>query len=277
MEIKIIDNCFSHVSYSTLQESNLFKWLRTEEIKDICVITDSMLFNVDSYKDKIKVAWLIEPRAIRSDVYTFIENNFNKFDYIFTFDEKLLKLSDKCIFYPFGGCWVNKKDQELHNKTKLLSIIASTKRQTIGHNLRHEVIDNLKKLNVPIDLYGFGHNQIENKVEALKDYHYSIVIENSKTDYYFTEKLIDSFVTGTIPIYWGCPSIGNFFDTNGMLIFDTIEELKMIINSINEEFYYSKIESIKNNYKEAKKYLLADDIIYQNLKTNEKIFGKLFR
>jgi hypothetical protein len=277
MEIKIIDNCFSHVSYSTLQESALFKWLRTEEIKDICVITDSMLFNVDSYKDKIKVAWLIEPRAIRSDVYTFIENNFNKFDYIFTFDEKLLKLSDKFIFYPFGGCWINKKDQELHNKTKLLSIIASTKRQTIGHNLRHEVIDNLKKLNIPIDLYGFGYNQIENKVDALKDYHYSIVIENSKTDYYFTEKLIDSFVTGTIPIYWGCPSIGNFFDTNGMLIFDTIEELKMIINSINEEFYYSKIESIKNNYEEAKKYLLADDVIYQNLKTNEKIFGKLFR
>ncbi len=277
MEIKIIDNCFSHVSYSTLQESTLFKWLRTEEIKDICVITDSMLFNVDSYKDKVKIAWLIEPRAIRRDVYTFIENNFNKFDYIFTFDEKLLKLSDKFIFYPFGGCWINKKDQELHNKTKLLSIIASTKRQTIGHNLRHEVIDNLKKLNIPIDLYGFGYNQIENKVEALKDYHFSIVIENSKTDYYFTEKLIDSFVTGTIPIYWGCPSIGNFFDTNGMLIFDTIEELKMIMNSINEEFYYSKIESIKNNYEEAKKYLLADDIIYQNLKTNEKIFSKLFR
>jgi hypothetical protein len=76
-------------------------------------------------------------------------------------------------------------------------------------------------------------------------------------------------MTGTIPIYWGCPSIGDFFDTNGMLIFDTLDELQSTMNNLNKELYDSKLESIKHNFEEAKKYLVADNIIYNKLKENE--------
>ena len=66
------------------------------------------------------------------------------------------------------------------------------------------------------------------------DYRFSIVIENCKRDYWFTEKLIDCLRTGTIPIYWGCPSIGDFFDIRGFILFDDINDLENILNNLTE-------------------------------------------
>ena len=80
---------------------------------------------------------------------------------------------------------------------------------------------------------------------------FSIVIENCKSDYYFTEKLIDCFLTGTVPIFWGCPSIKNFFNVKGMIIFDTLEECINIINSINVNKYNEMKPYIEENFKIA--------------------------
>ena len=90
--------------------------------------------------------------------------------------------------------------------------MVSNKISTVGHKLRFSVVDSLKQNDIEFSVYGRTVNNIDYKLTALKDYAFSIVIENSKIDYYFTEKLIDCFSTGTIPIYYGCPSIGNFFD-----------------------------------------------------------------
>ena len=62
----------------------------------------------------------------------------------------------------------------------------------------HEVI---QKFGNKMTVFGRGYDPIEFKIDGLKDYRFSVVIENCKRDYWFTEKLIDCFVTGTIPIY----------------------------------------------------------------------------
>ena len=45
---------------------------------------------------------------------------------------------------------------------------------------------------------------------------YHIVIENVRSDYYFSEKLVTAVAAGCVPVYWGCPSIARFFDPDGM-------------------------------------------------------------
>jgi hypothetical protein len=144
----------------------------------------------------------------------------------------------------------------------MISIISSNKTQTNGHRLRHDIIN---QLNGKIDVYGRTYNPIDYKLDGLKEYKFHIVVENTKRDYWFTEKLIDCFVTGTVPIYWGCPSIGDFFDTNGMIIFDNVGELVDIVNNLSIDDYIKRLESIKNNFNKSKKYLLPDDIIYKKL------------
>jgi hypothetical protein len=93
---------------------------------------------------------------------------------------------------------------------------------------------------------------------------FSITIENVKKDYYFTEKLIDCFMTGTIPIYYGCPSIDKFFDINGVIVFNKLGDLNNILHNLNKDYYNSKSEIIESNFEAAKKYLISEDWIYEN-------------
>ena len=138
-------------------------------------------------------------------------------------------------------------------------MISSDKRWIIGHDFRHIIIEKYRN---KFDLYGRGFNDIECKEIGLNEYMFSIAVENCKKDYYFTEKLIDCFRSKTIPLYWGCPSISKFFDENGIIQFDNINELGDIINSLTEEKYYSLIQSVENNYNLSFEY----DTLFTNLK-----------
>jgi hypothetical protein len=264
--INLIDSTFAHskIGYcSDYQDSLFFKWKRENFNKngnDFVVYTDARLGEVTNNHNSI--AWLIEPKEIAPYTYDFIVNNNNKFKKVFTHEKSLLDKGENYELLPFGCCWIKPEDQKIYNKSKMISIISSNKTQTNGHRLRHDIIN---QLNGKIDVYGRTYNPIDYKLDGLKEYKFHIVVENTKRDYWFTEKLIDCFVTGTVPIYWGCPSIGDFFDTNGMIIFDNIEELVDIINNLSINDYIERIEGIKNNFNLSKKYLLPDDIIYKKL------------
>ena len=62
--------------------------------------------------------------------------------------------------------------------------------------------------------------------------------------------------------------IDKFFDKNGIITFDNVTELFFIIEKINnnEIKYEDYLEGINNNFELSKKYLLADDDIYNTLK-----------
>jgi len=258
----IHDNSFSH-SYSSswYHKPENFEWVRQDHhLFENIVITD--LFMVDKYFGKKIYGWLIEPESLIPKQYEYAINNINKFNKIFTYDVSLLKISDKFELLPIGGCWIEKDDRKIYEKTKLISTIASSKNLLTGHKLRHEII---KKIN-NIDAYGSTYKKLSIKLDGLKEYMFSIVVENEKLDYLFTEKIIDCFMTGTIPIYWGCPSIGDFFDINGILVFNNIDELTSIIKKIDIETYYNKIEAVQNNFKICTKYSVADDLIYNKIK-----------
>lgn len=264
-KIKIYDSNFAHAKYSTdFQNSKYIEWdrLKNYDENEPCFYTDNFLTHIDT-KTKNSYGWLIEPPSINANIYGYIKSNYSKFKNVLTYDKDLLDIGKNFLFYPHGGCWIPPNEQKVYEKNKLISIIASSKNITDGHKLRHQVIS---KYCNNIDVYGRGYNPVNIKTEALKDYMFSIVIENSKKDYYFTEKLIDCFRTGTIPIYYGCPSINNFFDINGLITFNTIHELSHILdNFCKSEYYYSKLDSIKNNFEESKKYLISEDWIVDNL------------
>ena len=79
-------------------------------------------------------------------------------------------------------------------------------------------------------------------------------MENEKKNDWITEKLIDCFATKTIPIYWGALNVSDYFNSDGILTFDNIDELKDILDNLDEKFYDSRIDIIEQNYEESKKY-----------------------
>ena len=91
---------------------------------------------------------------------------------------------------------------------------------------------------------------------------FQIVIENDKYETYFTEKLTDCFATGTIPVYWGAPDIGKYFNTDGMIIIND----QIDLNLLTSDYYYSKIDAIKENFDIVQKMRGSDDILYDLIK-----------
>ena len=85
-------------------------------------------------------------------------------------------------------------------------------------------------------------------------------------EYYYTDKILDCAITGTVPIYWGPKNIGNFFNPKGILQFNTPDELVNILNNLTEETYYSMMPYIKENYEAAKYYMIQDDFFYEIIK-----------
>ena len=106
---------------------------------------------------------------------------------------------------------------------------------------------------------GYTHGQTgwaDNKLAGLKDYMFTIVIENVVDDCWFTEKLMDSLLTGTIPIYWGCPSIGSLFDPAGIITFESVDQLASdIVPALNQSLYLRMLPAARRNFAAARRFL----------------------
>lgn len=93
--------------------------------------------------------------------------------------------------------------------------------------------------------YGELNDNGNCKYRGLANYRKSIAIENSSQKNYFTEKLIDCFVCNTLPIYWGCPNIFDFFPEKSIRKISNEDSIDEIINKINEPISYDEIEALK--------------------------------
>jgi hypothetical protein len=260
MKVKIFDSQFGHVATCNDMPSKHIEWYRGDDNTDTCFFTGSSFSLARNIICKTKVGWLIEPRGINPSIYT--HQFINDFNYLLTFDREFIKLNpEKILFYPFGCCWINEIDRGIHPKSKMVSMICSGKAYSDGHRFRNRIYD--AYLN-RFDGYGRYKNPIANKIIALKDYMFSICVQNTKTDDYFTEIIMDCFMTGTIPIFWGTNNIGDYFNAKGIIQFNSEAELNEILNSLSEKLYISKIEHAKENFLLAQKYFSPEDYIYKN-------------
>ncbi|MNJ97622.1 Glycosyltransferase family 10 (fucosyltransferase) [compost metagenome] len=141
-------------------------------------------------------------------------------------------------------------------KTKKLSIITSDKLFTEGHRKRYEFAMALKDyFGEDIDLFGRGVKDFSDKWDVLKDYKYSIAIENASIDDWMTEKIYDCFCAHTFPIYYGCPNLNKYFseDAFSRIDIDDIEGSKKLIEKLltDTNHYETSLSSIinaKNHY-----------------------------
>jgi hypothetical protein len=244
----------------SIREPKNFKWIKTNNpVTEKTFVTDNHISNNEG-----GIAWLVEPPAIFQHPYTWISDNHNKYKYVLTYSNELLSKGGNFLYYPFGNTLLSEEQFDLYetDKNKFISMMMSNKNWTSGHNLRYNLKD---KLNGKVDLFGSGVTGVHTpKINACKNYQFQIVIENSKYEYYFTEKIIDCFLTGVIPIYWGSSKVLEDFDSNGIIMFETENELIDIINNLTPETYYNKFESVKTNFEKSKNYIYSEDWIYNN-------------
>lgn len=261
--LKLSDkNFYGNLCSSKYGQPKNIKWYRGPEQLPVQVYTDACLPLAFNKKNHIKIAWLLEPKSISPYTYQVTERYIDEYDHIFAHDLCFASKYDKVSYIPFGGTWI--KDIPVSpNKDSNLSIIASKKTITEGHQLRHHIIHKCHAKGVNVDVYGYGYRPIEFKNEGLEKYRFSIVVENDRIDGYFTEKLIDCLLCKTIPVYWGDPKIGSIFDSKGIIPFDTIDNIDF--DTLSEDLYQEKLGAVEKNYELAYNYLCAEDHMYRRL------------
>lgn len=134
-------------------------------------------------------------------------------------------------------------------KEKLLSVICSDKTFTKGHRARLAFVNALKNyFGDKIDVYGRGIKTFEDKWNCIAPYKYHIALENSAFDHYWTEKISDSFLSLSFPIYYGAPNIGHYFPEGSFTKIDITNRQQactIIEEAIQNKTYETSIALLK--------------------------------
>jgi hypothetical protein len=88
--------------------------------------------------------------------------------------------------------------------------------------------------------------RVKDKLALLQEHKFSIAFENTAYPGYTTEKIVDAFLAGTIPIYWGDPTITQHFNSKAFIQCmegEPIADIAQRIKKINEsqELYESML------------------------------------
>lgn len=242
------------------------------------ILNDSYRIFIDSNEPSVCTL-----KEIEEDIIKYA--NFYKL--ILTSNENILKKIPHAKLFLYGTTWLNKSNDK-HTKIYLgeiledfngfdikkennISFLKSNKPLSLiqkvpGYNLREKIW--LLKNKIQHKTYFYYGNVSFNNTFVINDgvlpnddklnifnSKFSIIIENSKEKNYFSEKLIDCLLTRTIPLYWGCPNIDEYFDIDGFIVFKDENHLIDILNDIDiEKIYDLKQKHIENNFIIAKKY-----------------------
>jgi hypothetical protein len=189
-------------------------------------------------------------------------HNKHLFSIILTWDDKVINNCDNAVFLPFGHTWFKPDQYQRHHDKKFqISHLRGNLLKTYGHSLRHELLDRKNEITIPTnfyDIFGDRHN-IEDarigKETVFSNSMFGVAIENTSHNGYFTEKILDCLLLKTIPVYWGCSSITNFFRQDGIITFNNVDDLIVKVNKLDESYYNERKDIIEENYNLALQFV----------------------
>lgn len=179
---------------------------------------------------------------------------FSYFDIIITAFDK--KYSSNIVNIQAALPWLIDKNYEqlvallpmADKKNDGISWVTSNSNVNPGHEPRLKFLEKIKETNLSVDLFGRGIKQIDDKFDAIYPYKYTLAIENYSDTNYWTEKISDAYLAWTIPIYYGCKNIEDFFPENSFLKIDIHkpeEAIESIKKAILDKQYDKNIQAIK--------------------------------
>lgn len=135
------------------------------------------------------------------------------------------------------------------SKNDDLSVIVSNNVSTAGHLKRYSFANRLKgHFKDRMIWFGKGENEIEDKWNGLQSYRYSLAMENCSVPYYFTEKIMDCFCASTMPIYWGCKNIFDYYPQESILSIDVDDfkgSIEVIERAIADNLYEKNYQAVQ--------------------------------
>ena len=272
------------IYYTNRLRNDIKKGLENKYIFNFTSINpDYLIYDINNceylnskYNNTIKIAYFTENQipdfnkadyAIGFHNINYLDRYFKKTTLIWKFEKEYLKIKSNNFRLERERVLRNKK------REKFCAAVISNGRYTNG--FRKRFIKELNKYKI-VDMGGKYMNNIgkivKNKIKFLSSYKFSIAMENSEGQGYISEKILDSFIAGTIPIYYGGYMIDEFFNPKSFILIRDEKDLKEKIE------YIKKIDNDDTLYQKLlKENLFIDDnlpIIIQKEKI--KFFDNIF-
>lgn len=224
-------------------------------------------------KDSLRIVILQEPW--REPLVPLVQKHKDCYTHLLTYQEDVLDSNPKARLFHFPNTWI--KDYKFPKKEFSVSTVVGGKKFMPGHELRHELWRNRDQINIPKKFYLSGNAKHSHSFvkfneadytdqlvlgaskEPLFDSMFHIVIENCSIANYFSEKLIDCFQTKTIPIYWGCTNIGEYFNLKGIIVVKSIDQIMNVCTNISDDYYECLLPYIEENYLLSNKWCDQDE------------------
>ena len=259
------DNVFAHMPYRISRHFMFDRYnfgLKTHFYANNCIM--EMMGNPDK-----RYAMLVESESIAKSAHNLFFKHKglnNDFDLIFTHSARILDSFENARFVPFcASIWSYSEvsDNNCFNKTKNVSILSSDKLMCPMHKYRYDLAYRCKNEGLADTFGTFDGGPIVKFADTLKDYMYSICIENEIQPYFFTERLLTAMAFHTVPIYLGATDIDRFFNPDGIIKISTKDDIKEVLKQCSKEDYESRLPAIKDNYNRALEYAIPMDYMYR--------------
>jgi hypothetical protein len=244
----------------------------SKELRDISwsLFVDDIPKTQDDFSE-LNVLVLLEPNEYFG-LHDWAIQNKHLFSLILTWSDKVLNNCENALFLPFGTTWLTPEQYEKNYEKKFqVSHVRGNLLKTYGHMLRHEYHDRVNELKIPHKSWETAgiREKIETcaiaKCELFGDAQFGVCIENTSHRGYFTEKIMEMFLFKTIPVYWGCSNIIDFFRPEGIITFTSIDDAIYQLNNLDESYYNDRLDIINENYNRALQYINYEQSIVDNI------------
>ena len=193
----------------------------------------------------------MEPPQVCDLVQEIIDNH-GFYDLILAWHERILNECPNAVKFTFQGPWF--AGSTLLPKKFSVSFLTSSKDKYPGHELRQEIFKGLPKSIGALSVTKHRSPPWVDRSPMFERFQYHIAVENSRCNNYFSEKLLDCFVSRTLPLYWGCPNLQEFFNMDGVLVFETYKDLMNLLTSLTPKFYQDHAPAIEDNFQRSLAY-----------------------
>lgn len=241
--------------------------------KDVEVYVDQ--FNMNPIPPgTIRIIIIDEPK--KSELFTLVQWHRDLYTHVLTFHEEILATNPKARLFLAMNIWVRRYISK--NKKFCVSTVVGGKNDPAmaGYAMRHDLWRRKESITIPKDFFLSGNapfphvfvpwgeaNYRNNLVlgvskEPMFDSMFHIAIENASIRNYFSEKILDCFQSRTVPVYYGCTNIGEFFNIDGIIAANSVSEIITACNNLTPEKYNAMLPAIEDNFNRSEKWCVGD-------------------
>jgi hypothetical protein len=255
-------------------------WLKTDtEFNAPIEIVVDRFYYTPVPEGTIRIVIIQEPYSYDLINIVLDKRNDNFYTYVFTYHQQVLDNCKKAIQFICVHTWI-RNYQFPQKKFGVSTLVGGKTKPTMeGLDYRHNLWHRQNEIKIPKDFYLSSaypyagadyrnslvlNTKLEDK-QIMFNSEYHIVIENTAIRNMFTEKILDCFQTKTIPIFYGCSNIGDFFNADGILMAKNVDDIINICNSLTPEIYNTKLVAIEDNYQRSMEYITAAQVLDNKL------------